>query len=174
MSAALPEVLDAWRAVASRRRYDGVLPLSAMPRLAGALADAEGEVRYVLEFHRDASGTGCIEVSAQAELPLVCQRSLRRFLLPVSVSQRLGLIAREEDEAALPAGFEPLLLPSDGALRPADVIEDELIMALPVVALDPASAGTSEVVWTSESPAEAQAAAETRANPFAALSKLKQ
>lgn len=173
MSAALPEVLDAWRAVAAKRRYEGVLPLSTLPRLASGLADTDGEVRYTLEFYRDAAGTACIEVEASAQLPLTCQRSLRRFLWPVSVAQRLGLVTREQDEAALPAGFEPLLLPGS-ELRPADVIEDELILALPVVALDPAGEGGSEVVWSSESPAEAAAAVEQRPNPFAALAKLKQ
>lgn len=173
MSAALPEVLDAWRAVASRRRYEGVLPLSALPRLAGSLADTEGEVRYVLAFYRDESGTGCVEVEAAAALPLTCQRSLARFLLPVQVHQRLGLLAREADEAGLPPGFEPLLLPG-GELRPLDVVEDELILALPVVPLDAAGGDGPEVVWSSESAAGAGAPVEARRNPFAALAKLKQ
>lgn len=173
MSAALPEVLDAWRAVASRRRYEGVLPLSALPRLAGSLADTDGEVRYVLAFYRDESGAGVVEVEASTALPLTCQRSLARFLLPVQVHQRLGLLAREQDEAGMPAGFEPLLVPT-GELRPLDVVEDELILALPVVPLDPAGEGGSEVVWSSDPAAGAQAPAEERRNPFAVLAKLKQ
>ncbi len=172
MSAALPEVLDAWRAVASRRRFEGVVPLSALPRLAAGLADVAGEVRYVLDFYRDASGTGCVEVEVEAALPLVCQRSLDRFLLPVTVRQRLGLLAREQDESGLPAGFEPLLVPS-GELRPLDVVEDELILCLPVVPLDPAGAEGPKGVWSSDSAARDQGPAEDRRSPFAALAKLK-
>jgi uncharacterized protein len=173
MSAALPEQLDAWRAVASRRRYEGVIPLSALPRLASGLADTDGEVRYALEFFRDEAGMACVAIDASTQLPLNCQRTLRRFLWPVTIVQRLGLIAREQDEAGVAPGCEPLLVP-DGNLRPADLIEDELILALPVVALDPATAGESDVVWSSESPAEAKAAVEARRNPFASLGKLKQ
>jgi uncharacterized protein len=167
MSAALPEVLDAWRAVAAKRRYAGVLPLSSLPRLASGLADTDGEVRYTLEFYRDAAGTACIEVEASAQLPLTCQRSLRRFLWPVNVVQRIGLVTREQDEAALPAGFEPLLLPGS-ELRPADVIEDELILALPLV---PRHESCPEPLPMAAG--EEQGLEETAPNPFAALAALK-
>ena len=50
----VPETLDAWRMVAARRQFEGRVPLSAMDRLAGSLADTEGECRYALEFGRDA------------------------------------------------------------------------------------------------------------------------
>ena len=72
-------------------------------------------------------------------MPLQCQRSLRRFLQPVRIRQRLGLIRRESDEAALPAECEPLLVSADGLLRPLDLVEDELILALPVVPVAPDS-----------------------------------
>ncbi len=172
MSAALPEQLDAWRAVASRRRYEGVLPLSAFARLADGLADTDGEVQYAIEFFRDESGMACVAVEASAQLPLNCQRSLRRFLWPVTISQRLGLIAREQDEAGVAPDCEVLLVP-DGNLRPADLIEDELILALPVVALDPSTEGASELVWSSDSSAAVETVVEERRNPFAALAKLK-
>ena len=64
---------------------------------------------------------------------------LKRFLQPVQLVQRLGLIREEADEAGLPEGYEPLLVPDDGMLRPAELVEDELILAVPVV---PAMPGT--------------------------------
>ena len=72
----------------------------------------------------------------------------------------------------MPQDYEALLV-ADGNLRPFDLIEDELILALPVVALDPATAGSSEVVWSSDPKAAAQAATDARRSPFAALAKLK-
>ena len=47
------------------------------------------------------------------------------------------------------------------------------ILALPVVALDPSTAGESDLVWSSESPAAVEAVVVERRNPFAALAKLK-
>ena len=72
-----------------------VLPLSSLTRVRDSLADTEGEVRFALEFGRDALQVPYVELRIDAELPLVCQRSLQRFLLPVQIVQRLGLIRDE-------------------------------------------------------------------------------
>ena len=165
-AARLPELLDAWRMVAAGRRFEGVLPLAAMPRLKGSLLDTEGAARVVVEFGRDALRVPYVELGIEADLPLQCQRSLQRFLLPVRMVQRLGLVASEADEAALPPDYEALVVPEDGALRPADLVEDELILAVPVVPVAPGTEAM-ERDW----PATADEAA--AANPFAALAALK-
>jgi uncharacterized protein len=167
MSADVPEVLDAWRMVAARRGFAGRLPLASMHRLREVLFDDHGEVAYSLEFDSDALRVPYVELRIDAQLPLQCQRSLQRFLLPVSVVQRLGLLraSGDMDEAALPEGYEALELPEDGVLRPAELVEDELILAVPVVPVDPGS-GTVERDWP------VQPDEEVRANPFAALASL--
>lgn len=53
MSANVPELLDAWRMVAARRRFDGRVSLSELSRLQGLVAYTEGECSYALEFGRD-------------------------------------------------------------------------------------------------------------------------
>lgn len=170
MSAALPETIDAWRAVMARRRYEGALPLSSLPRLAPMLADAAGEVRYAIAFDRDEQGSAYVEVVAEAGLPLVCQRTLERFELPVRVEQRLGLLRREEDEAGLPPGWEPLLV-ADDAVEPRAVLEDELILAVPLIPTRPGEVPPDGVVWSTG--AEPEADQETRPSPFAALGPLR-
>ena len=162
----LPEVLDAWRMVAARRGFEGVLPLASMARLRDSLVDVEGDVRVAMFFDRDTLQVPYVELRIDADLPLQCQRSLQRFLFPVRQVQRLGLIRDEAEEAALPEGYEPLLLAEDGQLRPAELVEDELILALPVVPVAPGTEAM-ERDWpagTEEAPAT---------NPFAALASLK-
>lgn len=153
--------------VAAKRLFEGRLPLSGMSRLLPALADAEGDCRFELEFGVDAMGMRFVEVRVEAKLPLVCQRTLERFLYPVRVSQRLGLVTDESQEAALPEGVEPLLLDAGGELDPAGLVEDELILAVPVVPIDP---DATEVManW----PADVEE--EVKPNPFAALAALKE
>ena len=153
--------------VAAKRLFDGRLPLSGMPRLRPVLADAEGDCRFEVEFGVDAMGMRYVEVRAEAELPLLCQRTLERFLHPVRIDQRLGLITDESQEAALPEGVEPLLLDASGELNPAGLVEDELILAVPVVPIDPDSAEI-EAKWPDE------AEEEEKPNPFAALAALKE
>ena len=142
------------------------MPLSAMGRLGGSLADTEGECRYALEFGRDALQVPYVELSIEAGLTLVCQRSLERFVFPVQTVQRLGLIRDEAEEAALPPGYEALLLDEDGLVRPLDLVQDELVLALPVVPMAPGSEPV-ERTW-SAGEEELQAA-----SPFAALASLK-
>ena len=159
----VPEAVDAWRMVAARREFEGRIPLATMVRLRDSLLQPEGDARYVLAFGIDALKVPFAELRIEAELPLECQSSLQRFLLPVQLVQRLGLIRDEADEAALPPEYEPLLVPADGMLRPAELVEDELILALPVVPVSP----EAEAVERDFAPTVEEAA---QANPFAALS----
>ena len=152
--------------VAARRGFTGRLPLSSMPRLRDALAGDQGEVAFALQFDRDALQVPYVELRIDAGLPLLCQRTLQRFVFPVALVQRLGLIRDEADEAALPEGYEPLLLAQDGGLRPVELVEDELILAVPVVPVAPGSESI-ERDW----PVSAEE--EVRANPFSALAALK-
>jgi len=167
MSVTLPPVLDAWRMVSSQRHFEGTLPLAAMPRLKQVLMDAEGECRYELDFGRQPLGHNVLQVRVQAALPLQCQRSLERFLYAVDVDQSLGLIRDETQEAALPEGMEAVLIGDDGELHPADLIEDELLLALPVVPINPEAPELSPE-WALE-PDEP----DDKPNPFAALAALK-
>ena len=162
----VPELLDAWRMVVARRGVEGRVPLASLARLRDSLADTGGEVAFALDFDTDSLKMPYVEVRIDAELPLLCQRTLQRFLLPVNIVQRLGMIRDEADEAALPEGYEPLLMPEDGMLHAIELVEDELILAVPVVPVMPGTEAM-ERDWPAEE-AELQSA-----NPFAALARLK-
>jgi uncharacterized protein len=164
MSATLPAVLDVWRMVSARRYFEGTLPLSAFTRLKDSLVDTEGECRFTLEFGHDDMNQAFVQVHAEASLPLQCQRTLERYLQPVTVDQRLGLITSEAQESALQEGVEPLLVPESAELRAIDLVEDELILALPVVPINPESS-LPEAVWRLDD--------DDKPHPFAALSALK-
>jgi uncharacterized protein len=172
MSAPLPERLDAERMVAARRTFHGSLPVASMKRLAQALANDGGEVEYDLEFGTEAPGIRCLAVRAKTRVALECQRSLEVFEHPLDVEVRLGLIEHERDEAGLPAGFEPLLL-EDGMLRPAQVIEDELLLDLPTFPVKP-GAEAEPKTWDGQHWTSAQPDQSGRTdNPFAILRELK-
>ena len=154
--------------VQARRSFQGSVPLASMPRLKGSLCSTDGAVTFDIEFGRDELGVANVRVKADAGLPLMCQRSLEPFVLPVKVDATLGLIVSESEEAGLPPGYEPLLLEGDGKLHIADVIEDELILALPVVPLKP-GVEPVEQSWTAEEIEEEP----PKENPFAVLQQMK-
>lgn len=168
MSGDLPEKLDVWRMVAQRREFSGAAGMSAFPRLLETLASTDGSVEFSIEFDTDSLGVRFVALRAHGHLPLICQRTLEPFAFPVSLEARLGLVRNEADEAALPPGYEALQVPADGVVRPLELIEDELLLALPVVPLSP-RADEDDVVYRSADVPEP----EERPNPFAALAALR-
>lgn len=143
-----------------------------MERLAGLLADDRGEVEFDLEFGLEVPGVRYLAVRASAGVVLECQRSLETFEYPLAVDVRLGMIDKESDEAGLPAGFEPLLL-EKGTLQPMQVIEDELLLAMPPFPVKPGIESELKTwdgnSWTTAQPDETG----STENPFAALRDLK-
>ena len=168
MSAALPEKVDALRAATTRREYEGRVALRQLPRLCEALAAAHGEIEYRMSFGRDEFRIAYVDLELSGDLPLVCQRTLEVFAWPLRLSQRMGLIQRESEEAGLPEGYEPLLL-IDGEIAPADVFQDEALLALPLIPSKPGSEAHSE--WIDDVPETSETVPD---NPFAALAGLKQ
>lgn len=150
--------------VTARRHFEGTLSLAGFSRLRSSLTDTDGDCRFELEFGRDAMDLPFVQVRVEARLPLQCQRTLERYLHPVSVLQRLGLITDLAQEGSLPEAMEPLLVDDNAELRPIELIEDELILALPVIAINPDSS-LPENTWPEDD--------EDKPNPFAALSALK-
>lgn len=124
--------------VTGRRSFEGSLPVAELPRLIKALAKDSGEIAYHLDFEQGQLGGSELHVRLAARLTLECQRTLQPFEWPVEVDSRLGLLTREDDAAALPEQCEPLLL-EHGSLQLRTVIEDELLLALPLVPVKPGS-----------------------------------
>lgn len=171
MSVTLPTSVDAWRMVSARRSFSGTLPIARLRRLCEVLASSDGEVKFELDFGQDELGVSYVDVRANAELTLICQRTLEPFVMPLVLDTRLGLIKQERDEAGLPADCEALLVAEDGRLDPADVIEDELLLALPLVPVNPDSSLPDEV--TGHEPGDEIAGEGRSENPFAVLRELK-
>ena len=157
--------------VSARRSFEGTLPIATLARLCETLSSTDGVVEYSMDFGRDSLGISYVDVRVQASLNVVCQRSLEPFALPVVVDTRLGLIKHERDEAGLPPECEPLLVAEDGRMSLADVIEDELLLALPLVPVNPDSALPDEV--TSHESEEESSCEGRSENPFAVLRELK-
>ncbi|MGB0135183.1 YceD family protein [Dokdonella sp.] len=163
----VPDSIDPWRLVQARRVFEGTIPLRQMERLVGLLAAPTGDAVYRIEFGKDDFDIACADLRVDAGLSLVCQRTMQVFVQPVRIDQRLGLIRDEGQEAALPEGYEALLV-ENGQLRLKDVIEDELILALPLVALSP-GAPLEQIPLSSGSVPEI----DRPPNPFAVLGQLK-
>ena len=110
----------------------GELELGKLTRLSSLLHSAAGHVRASLTFRQHRAGGVAVELVAQATVELVCQRCLEAFQHELAERVDLALVAAGTLASAVPVGFEPFEL-TDGRLQPAELVEDELIVAIPLV-----------------------------------------
>jgi uncharacterized protein len=157
----------------TRRLLEGKIALSEMARLGESLQETQGEAQVSLEFGIDNEGIRFIQGHIQAEVTLQCQRCLETMRYPIDSEFLLGLVRSDREAENLPSHYEPLQV-DDEPLFLRDIIEDELLLALPVVAMHPPQACSVELSST-PSPDEAQqdTGESARENPFAALADLK-
>ena len=187
MSAALPDHLDPWRAVKAGLAFDGGLSLAALPRLQAALiaegGDGLGKVEYRLVFERDQEGRPSIGGVIRSRFSLRCQRCLGDVWLDIDLSPRLILTRTDQAAAALQDDLDCVFVDDDG-IRLVDLIEDELLLAIPPYPRhEPGECLTPDVV-DDELGAEPDLASEQggvaeheeatgRPNPFAVLASLR-
>ena len=151
MSTSLPELLDPRRAVALGSSFEGQMEIARLSRLRPMLASTEGSVDYRLSFGKDERGYGVVTGRVVGDLRVRCQRCNDAMILPVDSELSLALTEGLDEAAALPDEYDPLLL--DGRLmRSSELIEDELLLAVPVVPRHPE--GSCEAPLPKSSPGE--------------------
>lgn len=191
--APVPAAVDLRSLAQSGQVLEGVAPLASFDRLmsdqpplaeAGLSADAgfqwqaHAEWREPLPHSLSADIKGGVasqpqlwlHVTVQGGVPQTCQRCLTPYAESVSVDRWFRFVADETTALAQDDESEEDLLVFEPRFDLRSLLEDELLMALPLVPMHaicprplPMSAGEAELSAVSERP-----------NPFAALAALKE
>ena len=132
MQKKLPESVDFLKQVERNASFEGAWPVARFERLTELICNDQGEVAAWLKFGTRA-GAACLDGRVQAELELRCQRCLEPIQQHIESEFRFGLISSEEEAALLPREFEPLLV-TDTEQSLVELVEDELLLSLPLVA----------------------------------------
>ncbi len=138
MSRDFPDWVNPQRAASANRRFAGRMPVRSLKRAAGLLASDSGDLGFVLEFGFDRFGQIVVRVRVFGEVALLCQRTLEPYLERIDSSSEVALIAREEAAERLPDDYEPMVCAED-RLALARLVEEELLLALPLVPRSPGS-----------------------------------
>ena len=173
MSRDFPDWIDAERAAQAGRRFAGDARIEWMPRVVDMLDAPEAD--DVIAFEACASldkspGNAQIvrfSVHVHGAVPMTCQRTLKRFMQPIDSHSEVAVVTSEREVEGLPENLEPKLVP-EGRLRLVELIEDELLLALPLVPRDPDSAAIENAGDAIE-----RADTDERDNPFAELARLR-
>ncbi len=129
----VPETLDIRKAFTGDTVIEGDWPVRRMSRLMGSLNNDEGVAHVRLEFSRDAQWRRVISGEVTVTVQVSCERCLHSFALSLKEPVRLAVVESEGLAERLPEEIDPWLTDED-TLSVPDIIEDQLILAMPIVA----------------------------------------
>ncbi len=166
----LPLHIDPFRLAHTGQCLSGTIKLNQMPRLSPLLTDSQGGVEIVLEFSIDPAGVAIVNGRLQTVLPLVCQRCTENMTWPVRSEFCLGLVSSEASIEGLPAQYEPYLVESVPVFL-QDIIEDELLLALPQIPKHDLSECPARSYLSTDTTEQSSSETDTH-QPFAGLKDL--
>lgn len=130
----LPQQINILREVEQGTQLSGAIQMADMSRLLDMLAEPTGEVQIDLNFGKDAEGVKYVKGHIHCELQLTCQRCLKSVGYVIDEDINLSPVLSDGQAKQLPAQYEALMVDRDGQeLLP--IIEDEIILRLPIVAM---------------------------------------
>ena len=169
MRSGVIDQVDCERLAAATVVLERVYPLAEMPRLQDLLADTRGSVRASFAFEKVESGRAGARVAVAATPLLVCQRCLLGFAFAAAGGSEVEFTSGEASESAHSA--RELYSMENGLVSLRDLAEEELLLALPIVAAcsTPQTCGRAPVFGAGDEPAEASG---DRSQPFSVLQDL--
>jgi uncharacterized protein len=146
--------------------FEGTFTPGDLERLEDSLANGDGELKYRIAAFLDKQRRKVVSCIIEGFVFLTCQSSLEAFRHEISVHDRLVLV---DDESQLPPVEEENdvedFLVADEPLDIRDLVEDAVLLALPMV---PRKPGLEEAMAGAGKPAV------KKESPFAVLAGLKQ
>ena len=172
----LPVEIDPFRLVEQGRVLDGRIPISDFPRLKdqlfdGAKTDADdGIINVHLEFTRTDTRLPVVKGTIGSKLQMTCQRCLKGKDELFETELEVVLVSSDAQADKLQEGFDTWLV-EEQQIFLRDFIEDEILLALPlVIAHDECDAARELIEALPEDEIDE---AQEESNPFAALKDLK-
>ncbi len=172
-----PRRLDVAAFAAANAELKGEWEIGSLRRLMSATLaspSAEGRVDVPWQVRGErlplpAAGTRpSLLVEAEAEVTLECQRCLQPMRLPLQARRRIFFVEGEDAAAALDADNDDDVLALVPALDLQALVEDELLLALPIVPRHDVCPEPLPRAFVEEEDAKAP-----EESPFAALAALK-
>ena len=144
--------------------HKGTFTPADLERLLDSVADERGELRYEITAVEDKQRRKVLSCIIEGFVFLICQNSLEAFRHEISIRDRLILV---DDESGLPSVEEESededYVVADEPLDVRDLVEDAVLLSLPMVPRKPGVEGAVK----REVPGEA------KESPFAALANLR-
>ena len=129
----MKRISDAFAFSREGRVVEGTLALSSLERLYDLLAETAGEVDFRIGGLTGERGESLLHLEVSGSLPLACQRCLEAVAFELDVDIFLELLPESVEVSQDEMEDDTRdFLPVAGKLDVAELVEDEILLALPV------------------------------------------
>jgi len=128
----LPKRIDPRKLAERGVRFEGIIKVEDLPEFSQCLAAPDGEIKVDLQFDLDEQRIRTVVGDAKGTVPMACQRCLEPVEVEVTATFNLAIAPSEEKAKLLPRHYDPLIV-EDEEIELFPVIEEELILSLPMV-----------------------------------------
>src|SRR5467141_2682948 len=123
-------VIDSLHLARAASEQRGVLGLERLQRLAKMQCSTQG-LEYQLRGERASNGKRCLRLSVRGSVQMPCQRCLDPLLVSIAIDAELQLAESLREIAEADDEIDRVL--ASRRMDVAQLVEDEVILALPVV-----------------------------------------
>jgi len=166
----LPQRIDPVKSAVKRSDYEGIIASQNLERLLDAVSHCDDNIDVVVKFEKDEQGLTFFHGSMRTGVTLICQRCNGELVHPLDVSFCFSPVQGPEEAEELPEVYDPVEVNEYGEVDLFQLLEDELILALPIV---PLHAEEQCAVSKDDMTFGEIAEDSVRENPFAVLKELK-
>ena len=146
-------------------KFQGKIGLGDLSRLSDFLLSDLADILVEFSFSQSDYDVPILEGRLQARLTVECQRCLKAMEIPLQID--FQLLVSPPDSGVTDLSLDTIYS-EDGSVDIFEVVEDELMLGLPLVSMHEDT--TCNEFWQAQEENPEQA---TRENPFSVLAKLK-
>lgn len=158
LDSTLPKTVVIRKMVIRSGTLEGVVEIAALPRLNQLLVDELGKVDVYLEFDSDDQRRNRIRGHVRANVNVYCQRCLESMPLDIGINIDAAAVISDEKAQQLPRNIEPVMLDEE-ELNVYELVEDEILLAMPIVTMHSESCGERQYFAGSNSSADKEMSA---------------
>lgn len=129
----IPLSVDPGRTAQQRLSYNGIFDGKFLPRITDVAGLVDNEVNVSLQFDTDEQNLVVISGSLNATLVLTCQRCNETYEVVVDSTFAFSPVRDDKDAEELPERYDAIVKNEDGEISIGQLLEDELILSIPLV-----------------------------------------
>lgn len=166
----IPHYIEPYKLVDRNATFSGNIPLTNLPRLHEALATDKADIGVDVILHRGEQQQVLMTVTLNAVVQLICQRCLDVMSFIMNKQYNYMFVHSRYEQVMLPDGYDTLDLKVKDPFDLRALIEDELLLALPIIPMHESDECQQPAALNEPEPIEDEG---VRSNPFSILAQLK-